>query len=48
MLQSAKDKRDPSPLQEYTRYLAVVDRYTLEPQNAASTPESKNMRDTED
>ena len=48
MLQSAKDRRDPSPLQEYTGYLAVVDRYILEPQNAAFTPESKNMRDTAD
>ena len=38
----------PSPLQEYTGYLAVVDRYILEPQNAAFTLESNNMRDTAD
>ena len=38
----------PSPLQEYTGYLAVVARYILEPQNEASTAESKTMKDTAD
>ena len=36
----------PSPLQEYTGYLAVVAKYILEPQNEASTPESMNMGNT--
>ena len=45
---SKGQKGPPSPQQEYTGYLVVVAKYILEPQNEASTAESKNMRDTAD